>query len=99
MSLATWQDIVNGAFEAGGGLFVLNHCRALYRDKQTKGVSLLSTAVFTAWGFWNLYYYPHLGQWLSFAGGVLIVAANALWLAMALYYAADAVAQIGEGRP
>src|SRR6185436_15953847 len=24
-------------------------------------------------GFWNLFYYPHLDQWLSFAGGVLIV--------------------------
>jgi hypothetical protein len=37
-------------------------------------------------GFWNLFYYPHLDQWLSFAGGVLIVLANTVWIAMAVHY-------------
>jgi hypothetical protein len=82
----TLPDIINGAFELAGGLFVLNNCRALYRDKRVCGVSPLSTAIFTAWGFWNLFYYPHLGQWVSFAGGLGIVFGNAVWLAMALYY-------------
>lgn len=81
-----WADLVNGTFEAAGGLFVLNHCRVLYRDKQTKGVSLVSTGVFFAWGLWNLLYYPSLGQWASFAGGLVIVSANCLWLMMAIHY-------------
>jgi hypothetical protein len=79
-------DLINGAFEAIGGLLVLNHCRVLFRQKRVAGVSKLSIAIFDAWGFWNLFYYPHLDQWFSFAGGLVIVAANALWLAMMLHY-------------
>jgi len=79
-------DIFNGAFETLGGLFILNHCRAVVRDKAVKGVSILSTAFFSAWGLWNLYYYPHLEQWWSFSGGVVIVAANCLWVALLLRY-------------
>ena len=79
-------DLINGLFEAVGGVLILNHCRALYRDKALAGVSVFSTAVFTSWGFWNLYYYPSRGQWWSFAGGGALVIANALWLGMMLYY-------------
>lgn len=79
-------DLFNGLFELCGGLFILNHCRKLYADKQVKGVSLLSTVFFAAWGFWNLFYYPHLDQWVSFAGGLLIVAANTLWILMMVHY-------------
>lgn len=80
-------DLINGLFELFGGVFILNHCRALYRDKKLKGVSIISTIFFAAWGFWNLFYYPHLDQWISFAGGLLIVSANTLWIGMMLYYA------------
>lgn len=79
-------DLINGLFETIGGVLILNHCRALFRDKAIAGVSVFSTAVFTSWGIWNLYYYPSLGQWWSFLGGLAIVAANALWLGMMLYY-------------
>lgn len=82
----TLPDAINGAFEALGGVFALNNVRVIWRDKMVRGVSVLSTGVFTAWGFWNLYYYPHLGQWLSFAGGLVIVAANFAWVALMLYY-------------
>lgn len=79
-------DIINGSFEVLSGCAVLNHCRILYRDKEVKGVSAASTAFFMAWGVWNLFYYPHLDQWLSFMGGVVITIANTLWLGMMLYY-------------
>ena len=79
-------DFFNGLFEVLGGVMVLNHCRAVLRDKAVAGVSILSTAFFSAWGFWNLFYYPHLDQWWSFAGGVVIVAANCLWVALLLKY-------------
>jgi len=81
-----WADLTNGLFEVVGGLLVLNHCRAVLRDKAVAGVSILSTAMFTLWGFWNIYYYPSLDQWFSFAGGLVIVAANALWVALMLKY-------------
>jgi hypothetical protein len=75
-------DMCNAAFELFGGVFVLNHCRALFEAKIVKGISIVSTVFFTAWGVWNLYYYPSLGQWASFAGGVFICLANLLWVAI-----------------
>jgi hypothetical protein len=79
-------DVVNGLIEAIGGLFVLNHCRRLYIDKQVKGVSLVSTAFFFLWGLWNVFYYPSLNQRWSFAGGIIVVSANFLWIALMLHY-------------
>ncbi|HET8688644.1 MAG TPA: hypothetical protein VFM18_18675 [Methanosarcina sp.] len=79
-------DLINGSFELFGGVFILNHCRVLYQDKKVAGVSILSTAFFFAWGVWNLYYYPHLEQWLSFVGGLSIASANLLWVYLLIYY-------------
>jgi uncharacterized membrane protein YfcA len=81
-----WPDLVNGLFEAAGGFMVFMNCWRLHQDKVVKGVSVLATVVFTAWGFWNLWYYPHLQQWLSFVGGLLIVAGNVVWIAMVAHY-------------
>ena len=84
----TWQDAVNGAFECFAGFFVLLHCIRLYKDKMVRGVSVVATMFFSSWGFWNLYYYPHLDQWLSFFGGILIVTANVAWVYLLVYYKA-----------
>lgn len=82
----TWQDAANGAFEFSAAFAVLNHCRVLYRAKRHEGVSITSTAFFWSWGVWNLYYYPHLNQWLSFTGGVAIMLSNFVWMGMMIYY-------------
>jgi hypothetical protein len=82
----TIPDAINGAFEAFGGVMNMINVMRLYRDKGYSGISAVPTAFFTAWGLWNLLYYPILGQWISFTGGLLIVSANAVWVAMALYY-------------
>jgi uncharacterized membrane protein YfcA len=79
-------DLVNGAFEAVGGAMIVMNCVRLYRDKCVRGVSVLPVTFFTSWGIWNLFYYPSLGQWASFAGGCSIVIANAVWLGMAIHY-------------
>jgi hypothetical protein len=81
-----WQDVMNGAYESLGGLFVLLHILKLLRDKAVRGVSIPATAFFASWGLWNLYYYPHLDQWCSFAGGLGIVTANSAWIVLMLYY-------------
>jgi hypothetical protein len=75
-------DFINGSFEAVAALFTLHHCRVLLRDRAVAGVSIASMAFFTLWGVWNLWFYPHLGQTWSFAGGVLLVAANAVYVAL-----------------
>jgi len=83
MSIA---DAVNGSFETVGGLMQLSNCLRLYWDKQVAGVNWQVTAFMVGWGVWNLYFYPSLGQWASFAGGLVIVAANVLWVGMAWRY-------------
>lgn len=81
-----WPDIVNGCFEVLGGAFVALSIRKTLKDKRVRGVSWLTTAFFAAWGWWNLFYYPSLGQWVSFAGGIGVVAANTTWVALLVWY-------------
>ena len=64
----------------------------LYLDKMVRGVHRLPVGFFAAWGFWNLFYYPHLDQWWSFAGGVSIVIANVVWVIQMLHYGRNGVA-------
>lgn len=82
----TWPDLVNGSFELLGAIAALGHLRALRRDKTVQGASIPAQAFFTAWGFWNLFYYPSLEQWASFAGGIAIVSVNVAWVSLALHY-------------
>jgi len=81
-----WPDFTNGLFESIGGLLLWANVRALYRDKVVRGVRILPVVFWSAWGFWNLYYYPSLDQWWSFAGGLGVVIPNTLWVLMAVRY-------------
>jgi len=76
-------DVVNGTFEVAGAAFLWRNVAVLLRDRVVRGVDWRVTGFFTAWGIWNLFYYPSLHQWCSFAGGCALVAANATWV----YYA------------
>lgn len=84
--VSTWPDIVNGLYEFLGAPFIVLSILRLAKDKKVHGVSWVHVGFFTSWGFWNLFYYPHLGQWCSFAGGVAIVVANSFWLGQLIYY-------------
>lgn len=79
-------DAINAVFELGGGLAVFAHCRAVLRDREVHGVSWLAVLFFTLWGFWNLLYYPHLGQWMSFWCGMLIVIGNTTWIVLIIKF-------------
>ena len=81
-----WPDFVNGGFELLAAVAVWNHCRVLWKDKLVRGVSILSTVFFSSWGWWNLYYYPHLDQWASFVGGLFITTGNLMWLTLMFRY-------------
>lgn len=82
----TWQDTTNGTFEFMGGVFLWINCYRLWKDKKVRGVSILVSIFWASWSVWNLYYYPHLGQWASFAGALNIAIPNALWAVMAIHY-------------
>jgi hypothetical protein len=91
-------DAINGTFELMSGFFLWNNVRILIVQKAIRGVSILTTAVFTIWGFWNLFYYPHLGQWLSFFGGINVVMANTVWVSLAIKYRKIVSRKVTEGR-
>jgi hypothetical protein len=80
------NDVVNGTFEFGAGLFNLLNVRRILKDKKLDGVSWIPTVFFSLWGLWNLFYYPSLNQPLSFVGGLSIVCVNLLWLYLVWYY-------------
>lgn len=79
-------DLINGVFETVGGLLLFLHSRRVVKDKEVKGVSVPPMLFFLGWGFWNLFYYPHLDQWFSFLGGCVILAGNILWVALVIHY-------------
>lgn len=75
------QDKINASLEYLGVLFALYNCVILIQDGgSVQGVSILSTAFFTFWGVWNLYYYRHLSQHASAAAAGGLVIANGAWL-------------------
>ena len=82
----TWQDLINGVFEFLGAPFILLSVLKLHKEKKVRGISWVHAGFFASWGFWNLYYYPHLNQWASFMGGVAIVFLNTVWLIQLIYY-------------
>jgi hypothetical protein len=79
-------DFTNGSFELLGGLLNYINVWRLWKDKELRGVHWFPTFFFALWGYWNLYYYPHLNQWISFTGGLIVVSANTAWVILALKY-------------
>lgn len=79
-------DVLNGVFEFVGGLFILKSVFRLLRDKRVAGIAWEMIAFFSLWGVWNLYYYPSLDQWFSFAGGCFIVLVNTIYVGLLLFY-------------
>lgn len=80
------NDIINGLFELSGGILCWLNVHRLVKDKQVKGVNWGVQAFFALWGWWNLYYYPSLNQWVSFIGGIVLVLGNTAWTILAIKY-------------
>lgn len=79
-------DLINASFEMFGAVFVWLNVKQLYIDKTVKGIDWRVTAFWTAWGVWNLFYYPALGQHLSFYAGIILVIGNLTWVGLLAYY-------------
>ncbi len=91
-----WPDIVNGTYELIGAPFIFLSVLNLYKQKKVKGVSWIHVCFFTTWGYWNLFYYPHLNQWFSFYGAIAIVIANTIWLCQLIYYTKKSEGECNE---
>lgn len=80
-------DLINGVFEFGISIPLAKGVMMLRADRVVKGFYWPTIVWTTAWGLWNLFYYPHLDQWLSFIGGLIVVSVNITWLVHVYYYA------------
>lgn len=82
-----WADLTNALFELAGAALVWVNVRQILRDQAVRGIFWPAQALFAAWGWWNVYYYgPHLGQWLSWGAGIVMVLANTVWVILAIRY-------------
>lgn len=79
-------DYINGLFELGMALAILMSIRKLHQEKMIYGIHWTNIAFPLCWGIFNLLYYPSLGQWFSFFGGVVVVTVNLVYLGMIIYY-------------
>ncbi|KKM84715.1 hypothetical protein LCGC14_1296400 [marine sediment metagenome] len=79
-------DYVNGTFEALGGVFIFLNVLKLHKDKKVRGVSTAAIGFFTTWGFWNLLYYPAIGQIASACAAGIVALVNLVWLGQIFYY-------------
>lgn len=58
----------------------------LHREKKVAGVSLIHIAFFCLWGYWNIFYYPSIGQWWSASAAGALAASQTFWLGQLIYY-------------
>ena len=82
----TTADALNGAFELAGSGFCAANVWRIWVDKMVRGVYWPSVGFFAFWGWWNLIYYPSLGQWYSFLAGALLALINTIWVIQLIYY-------------
>lgn len=74
------MDKINALFELGGFLAVVASIISARKAGTVVGVSWLTPCFFSAWGYWNLLFYPMLDQAWSAAAALLLAAANSYWL-------------------
>ena len=84
--LTSLPDLANAIFEGLGAFVIFLNVKRILKDKQVKGFDWRVMLFFTLWGYWNLYYYPHLDQWLSFTAGLGIVVSNTIYTVLLVYY-------------
>jgi len=79
-------DLINSLYEFCGGFVIILSIIKLHRDKMVKGVHWIQILFFMSWGYWNLFYYFHLDQFMSWIAGMFIVATNTIWFLQMIYY-------------
>jgi len=79
-------DYVNAAFEGAAALFALGTVIKTYIDKDIKGMWVPAAIFFTIRGYYDTYYYWHLGQSTSIRSECFLDLVNTIWVCQILWY-------------
>jgi hypothetical protein len=79
-------DQINSFFEVAGALLTWMNVKRVWQDRGYAGIYMPAVMLFTAWGFWNLWFYSHLAQTWSVAATVVMVSANSSWVGLMLWF-------------
>lgn len=86
MNVEVTPDLINGLFQVAGAVIQWGNVVRIRRHKSVKGFDPKTIAFFSIYGLWCLYFFQGLNQWMSFIGGLMIVAVNIIWLTHVFYY-------------
>jgi hypothetical protein len=81
-----YVDVITSLFQFGAVVFLLDNIRAIIRDKDLKGVSILMIVFFTVWGYWGIFMFYVLQQPLSMWTNIGIAVAYTIWFLLAVFY-------------
>lgn len=81
-----WTDLVNSCFEIVGGFAVWLNVKHIYEHKYAAGVDWRFVLAMSAWGWWNLYFYSNLNQWISFYSCWMLGLGNLVWVILYFIY-------------
>ena len=79
-------DLVNTAYECGGGYFVGLNAWDIWKKKSVAGQTLPTMLFFSSWGVANLFVYPSVHLFWSTAGAAVTLLANIVMIALILKY-------------
>ncbi len=79
-------DIINSLFEIMGVVFATLNIIQLVKDKQVKGINILSAIFFTIWGIWTIYFYFKTENIYSMYAGMIVVLSEIIWVVLWFYY-------------
>lgn len=79
-------DFIMGLIQLVSAGFMGISVWQLYKAKLVRGISAITVSFWVAWGFWDLYYFPSLGQWWAFAGAVAVTLINMLYVYLIVTY-------------
>lgn len=79
-------DLFNGSLEIVCAMMLLMDVSAILKHQNVQGVSLTSRTFFWGWGCWNVYWYAHLDQWLSWFGAIMVMIPQTVWMGFLVYY-------------
>lgn len=85
-------DFINALWELAGAAVLVHSIFILLRQKDVKGIGWQQVFFFTAWGCWNVYFYPDNGLYWSWYAGILLALCNLIYFMLLIYYSRKAKA-------